>query len=177
MHIVLCAFAGDLRIAWNAALPEFLPAMERAGHSVAIVRGDITKLSVTAVVSPANSCGYMRGGVDLAYSERFGERLERNLRAQIVLLAQGLLPVGEAVALATGDKIIPHMISAPTMERPGRLAGPEPVLAASRAAVACALREGYDSLAFPGMGTGTGGLSFPVAARAMLQGIYAGLGI
>ena len=175
MRIVLCAFDKVLYQAWIEALPGVLPVLESAVHEIAVQTGDITKLAVTAVVSPANSYGYMRGGVDLAYTLRFGIGVEESVRARIATLPGSLLPVGEALAVATGDSIIPYLVSAPTMKTPKHLSGPQPVLAATRAAVRCAMDQGYDSLAFPGMGTGTGGLDLNVAARAMLEGIREGL--
>lgn len=175
MKILLCAFEDSLRKAWDAALPAYLPRIG-ADHAIETMRGDITELSVTAVVSPANSYGYMRGGVDLAYTRHFGPGVEAELQAIIARLPEGFLPVGEALAVATGNAAIPYLVSVPTMKTPMRLSGPEPVFAASKAAVRCALKQGYDSLAFPGMGTGTGGLSMDVAATAMLYGICEGLG-
>ena len=175
MRIILCAFDEALQTAWEAALPLVAGDVINAGHSIEVMQGDIIKLAVTAVVSPANSHGYMRGGVDLAYTRYFGPGVEAALRAQIATLPGALLPVGEALAVPTGDTAIPFLVSAPTMETPQRLSGPEPVFAAAKAAVVCALAEGYDSLAFPGMGTGTGGLAFDTAAEAMLRGIREGL--
>ena len=175
MRIILCAFDEALQTAWEAALPLVAADVINAGHSIEVMQGDITKLAVAAVVSPANSHGYMRGGVDLAYTRHFGPSVEKALRAKIAALPDALLPVGEALAVQTGDGGIPCLVSAPTMETPQRLSGPEPVFAASKAAVLCALAEGYDSLAFPGMGTGTGGLALDVAADAMLRGISEGL--
>lgn len=175
MRIILCAFDAALEDGWKAALPDFAALAEKGGHSLTVQRGDITKLRVTAVVSPANSYGYMRGGVDLAYTNHFGPGVEHSLRALIATLPEGYLPIGQALAVATGDARIPYLVSAPTMKTPQRLDGPETVIAASRAAVRCALEQGYESLAFPGMGTGTGGLDMAVAARGMLQGICEGL--
>ena len=175
MHIFLCAFQDSLLAAWNTVVCTYVPVIERRGHSLETVSGDITGLSVAAVVSPANSYGYMRGGVDLAYTHFFGPGVEVAVQRRIAALPGQLLPVGEAIAVATGNERIPYLVSAPTMERPMRLEGPEPVLVATRAATVESLRQGYPSVAFPGMGTGTGGLPFVVAARAMLQGIVEGL--
>lgn len=175
MRIILCAFDEGLKTAWEAALPAVLPGVAAGGHTVEVTRGDIVALAVAAVVSPANSHGIMRGGVDLAYTRHFGPGVEAAVRAKIARIHGDLLPVGDALAVPTGDAVIPYLVSAPTMETPRRLSGPEPVLAATRAAVRCALAEGYESLAFPGMGTGTGGLGADTAARAMLQGIREGL--
>lgn len=175
MRIILCAFDEALQTAWEAALPLVAADVINAGHSIEIMRGDIVKLTVAAVVSPANSQGYMRGGVDFAYTRHFGPGVEAALRAKIAALPGALLPVGEALAVPTNDTVIPCLVSAPTMETPRRLSGPEPVFAASKAAVRCTLAEGCESLAFPGMGTGTGCLAADTAAEAMLRGIREGL--
>ena len=42
--------------------------------TVEIVHGDIFSRPADALVSPANSFGFMDGGIDLAYSRRFGDR-------------------------------------------------------------------------------------------------------
>lgn len=185
MRILLCALDKPLQDAWDAALVPVLPVLEQAGHTAQTMAGDITALRVTAVVSPANSYGYMRGGVDLAYIRRFGPDLETAVRAAIAKLtgnvsgnpSGGLLPVGQALAVTTGDATIPWLISAPTMEVPSRLADAEPVFLAARAATARALDKGFDAVAFPGMGTGTGGLGADDAAGAMVRGICRGLGL
>ena len=70
-----------------------------------------------AIVSPANSHGWMDGGINLAYIQRFGDDLERRLRLMIRQDHAGLLPVGHALASKTDAVDIPWMISAPTMER------------------------------------------------------------
>jgi hypothetical protein len=48
---------------------------------VFVSRGDIFEQKADAIVSPANSFGYMDGGIDLLYSKYFGWELEANLRA------------------------------------------------------------------------------------------------
>lgn len=45
--------------------------------------GDIFAADADAVVSPANSFGFMDGGIDLAYSERFGWGLQARLQRHI----------------------------------------------------------------------------------------------
>ncbi len=173
MRIILCAFQPELKEAWDAVLRE--RALDFGPHSLETTVGDITGLTVDAVVSPANSAGYMRGGVDLAYTRFFGDRVERDLQAMIRELPGKTLPVGQALVVATGHERIPWLISAPTMTRPMLLDGPKPVREACRAAAFAALRRVFAVIAFPGMGTGTGGLPMPAAAMAMLDGIAEGL--
>jgi O-acetyl-ADP-ribose deacetylase (regulator of RNase III) len=58
--------------AWRA---EFIEAPD-----VEVSGGDIFDLSADAIVSPANSFGFMDGGIDLVYSQHFGWGLQERLR-------------------------------------------------------------------------------------------------
>ena len=166
MNIFLCAVDSRLARAWRQALPqEFKPAV------VQVVEGDILSLPVDAVVSPANSFGFMDGGLDALYTRFFGPQLQERLQRMIREQADGELLVGQALPVETGHARIPWCISAPTMRVPRRLESAEPAYLATRAAVRCALAAGVESVAIPGMGTGTGGLPPESAAPAMLRGI------
>lgn len=166
MNIYLCAVDSRLARAWRQALPqEFGPA------AVQVIEGDILSLPVDAVVSPANSFGFMDGGLDALYTRFFGPQLQERLQRMIREQADGELLVGQALPVETGHARIPWCISAPTMRVPRRLESVEPAYLATRAAVRCALAAGVASMAIPGMGTGTGGLPPESAARAMLRGI------
>jgi O-acetyl-ADP-ribose deacetylase (regulator of RNase III) len=70
MKIILPAISPSLIDAWK----EFFNAEEH----VTIVEGDITTIECNAVVSPANSFGFMDGGLDYALSVRFGWDLRKN---------------------------------------------------------------------------------------------------
>ena len=170
MNIIFCGIDTRLCAAWEAALSGAdIPC------SVSIIHGDITTLEVGAVVSPANSFGFMDGGVDLAYSHTFGWHVQDRLQGAIKTLPLRELLVGQAISVETGDQKIPHLIAAPTMRVPCRLADVLPVFLAARAATLEALRLELSSVAFPGMGTGTGGAPYEVAAAMMLKGILEGL--
>ncbi|GMA15190.1 hypothetical protein GCM10025871_15210 [Deinococcus metallilatus] len=71
-----------------------------------------------AVVSPANSFGFMDGGIDLIYVSKFGWDLQTRLRTQLCEKHDGELPVGQALVIETYDSEIPYLISAPTMRVP-----------------------------------------------------------
>lgn len=91
-----------------------------------ISQGDIFAEDVPAadaIVSPANSFGYMNGGIDLVYSEYFGWDLETRLRSHICGFQDGFLPVGQAVIVPTLNKRFPLLISAPTMSVPMSIEG------------------------------------------------------
>lgn len=171
MNIVLCTINPSIELAWREAFVDF-PALHPLCE---ILTGNITELAVDAVVSPANSFGFMDGGIDLHYSTVFGWHVQERLQAFIKTMAVQELPVGEAVAVETGHGRIKYVIAAPTMRTPCVLHDAEPVYLAARAATVAASRGGIETLAFPGMGMGTGRLFFGAAARAMLEGIHDGL--
>ena len=165
MEIVLCAAQPHLAAAWRERIGADL------ANCVRVVEGDILSLDVMAVVSPANSYGYMDGGLDALYTRFFGPQLQQRLQRMIREQAAGELLVGQALLVETGHPPIPWCISAPTMRVPTLLDTPLPAYLATRAAVHCALDAGLESVAIPGMGTGTGGLAPREAAAAMLWGI------
>jgi O-acetyl-ADP-ribose deacetylase (regulator of RNase III) len=71
-----------------------------------------------AIVSPANSFGFIDGGIDLAYSLRFGWSVQERLRQRLRPEHDGELPVGQAIIVPTDHADIPFVISAPTMRIP-----------------------------------------------------------
>ncbi|GAB3524984.1 macro domain-containing protein [Emticicia fontis] len=164
MKIILAALDYRLIVAWK----EFF---ENEPH-VTILEADITQLSCDAVVSPANSFGFMDGGLDYALSERFGWDLEKRLQQQIKELPEGELLVGQAIVMETGDATIPFLISAPTMRVPMNFNIDTSVNAylAMKAVLIHAKREpGINSVAVPGLCTGVGRMSPMIAARQMFQ--------
>jgi O-acetyl-ADP-ribose deacetylase (regulator of RNase III) len=140
---------------------------------VFVSRGDIFEQKADATVSPANSFGYMDGGIDLLYSKYFGWELEANLRALLSERHYGELPVGQAVVLATGHEFIPFLVSAPTMRVPMSIGGTVNVYLAFRAALIAVLAHNASagapirSLLVPGLGTGIGEVAPERAARQM----------
>lgn len=72
-----------------------------------------------SVVSPANSQGFMDGGIDRIYTEYFGLRPQTELQSAISRLHAGELAVGASLVVSTGHERIPYLISAPTMVTPG----------------------------------------------------------
>jgi O-acetyl-ADP-ribose deacetylase (regulator of RNase III) len=140
---------------------------------VLISQGDIFEHTADAVVSPANSFGYMDGGIDLVYSMYFGWELEARLKALLSEHHFGELPVGQAVVLPTGHAFIPFLISAPTMRVPTTISGTANVYLALRAALIAVLRHNNEadtpiqSLLVPGFGTGVGKMPAERAAGQM----------
>jgi O-acetyl-ADP-ribose deacetylase (regulator of RNase III) len=138
---------------------------------------NILRQKADAIVSPANSYGFMDGGIDLAYRNHFGFGLQTRLQRLLEVKWNGFLPIGEAVVISTNNNLIPHMVAAPTMERPRDVSKTQNALLATRAALR-AVRQ-YNRWAhengtaeihrilFPGMATGIGGMLTDEAARQM----------
>ncbi len=138
--------------------------------NVQILHADITQLACDAVVSPANSFGFMDGGLDYALSERFGWDLQDRLQAEIALLPEGELLVGKALILETGDATVPYLISAPTMRVPMDFnisTSVNAYLAMKALLIAAKTKPDIQTVAVPGLCTGTGKMDAYVAARQM----------
>jgi len=79
-------------------------------------------MNVDAIVSPANSFGFMDGGIDYVYSEFFGWKMQDHLQRVLWQKHHGELLVGQAVVIDiredNPDTPIPYLISAPTMRTP-----------------------------------------------------------
>jgi len=140
---------------------------------ISIVNGDICVLEVDAIVSPANSFGFMDGGLDLALSNRFGWDVQKRLQSKIQSRPIKELLVGESITIETYDKRVPWIISAPTMRVPMRLRQTVNAYLATKAILAAAqhhkLNPPINHIAIPGLGTATGYLSAEVAAAQMRQ--------
>jgi O-acetyl-ADP-ribose deacetylase (regulator of RNase III) len=152
--------------------------------------GDIFEsFDFDAIVSPANSFGFMNGGIDLVYRDQFGVQIEDRVRRAISSLYRGELLVGQAFVIDTmyrpsPTSNSPKLIVAPTMRVPQRIADYTDVYLATRAAMLVAAEHGLcgmlplskaNKILFPGMGTATGGVPYRIAARNMLLGFADGL--
>jgi hypothetical protein len=110
-----------LRIILAAVEPPLADAWEHfCGHleCVTIHRGSILDLSVDAVVSPANSFGFMDGGIDHLYSHFFGWHVQDRLQHAIRQRHHGELVVGTAEIVEIDHPQITYLIAAPTMRVP-----------------------------------------------------------
>ena len=135
------------------------------GTKISVTTGDITKLQVDALVNPANSQLIMGGGVAGAILRAGGDQIQKEA------LKKTPVPVGKAVATTAGKLKAKYVIHAPTMTRPAMATDRENVRLATRAALECAKKLSVKSVAFPGMGTGVGGLDPEEAAEGMIAEI------
>lgn len=136
-------------------------------------QGDIFGLNqkFDAIISPANSFGWMDGGIDLIYSKYFGWDLQERLQNYINDEYDGELLVGQAVAISTslaGDHpLIKNLISAPTMRVPEDVSKTVNAYLSFRAALRLAKKNNYQSILSPGMATGIGKINPVIAALQM----------
>ena len=135
------------------------------GVSIVVTQGDITRQKVDAIVNPANSMMVMGGGVAGAIRRVGGKEIEDEA------VRHEPVPVGKAIATKAGRLEAKYVIHAPTMERPAMSIGRENVRLAVKGALECAEHLGIRNVAFPGMGTGVGGLNLEEAARTMVSQI------
>ncbi|MEO0603403.1 MAG: macro domain-containing protein [Myxococcota bacterium] len=166
MRVLLCAIDDELHVAFREA---FHDVAEVEAH-----RTSILDVDTDAIVSPANSFGYMDGGLDLVLSQHFGWALEKRVRAELLDRHFGELPVGQAIVVSTGDRRVPWLISAPTMRVPMRIADTTHAYLAFRAVLvavqthnAANARSAIRSVACPGLGTGEGRMAPSVCAAQM----------
>lgn len=177
MNIVLTAVDEELADAWR----RFCGDVE----GVSIHVGSIFNVKCDALVSPANSFGFMDGGIDALYARRLGWKVEQRLQDLIRTRHHGELLVGAAEIVHTDSPAFPFLIAAPTMRVPMVLRESiNPYLAAR--AVFLLVRHGtfpdgpfagqpvagvVQTVAFPGLGTGVGGIGPNTCARQMRAAI------
>ncbi|MBV8932206.1 MAG: phage tail protein, partial [Kutzneria sp.] len=75
LQLVLCAVEAPLAAAWSTV------AEGRKG--VRVHEGSVLDIEAEAVVSPANSFGWMRSGVDALYSRAF-PNVEQHVRSGVL---------------------------------------------------------------------------------------------
>lgn len=168
-ELVLCATDQPLAAAWAAVT-------DRMGPRVRTYQGSILDVHADAVVSPANSHGWIRGGLDAVYERAFPD-LEQRVRSAVLAYHGGEVPIGEALAVPTCVVRPRWLISAPTVREPGDQLPDDtvhPYLAAR--AVFLLWRDGtleqtgparaaIETIAMPGLGTGVGGLAPDICAH------------
>lgn len=179
MNIILTSVEDALADAWERFCGD-LPF-------VSVHRGSIFDLSCDAVVSPANSYGFMDGGIDMLYSEQFGWGVQERLQALIQDKHHGELLVGAAEIVETNSPNLPYLIAAPTMRVPMILQHSVNPYLAARAVLLLVkfgafthgsnagkpIAEFVDSIAFPGLGTGVGRIGPNTCARQVRAAIDA----
>jgi O-acetyl-ADP-ribose deacetylase (regulator of RNase III) len=129
---------------------------------VQVIQGSIVEVEADAIVCPSNSFGHMRGGVAQAIRLAGGDEIEEAVRRHAPI------PLGEAVSTAGGALNADYVIHAPTMREPVEISSKNQVRGAAAAALRTATALDCRVVAFPGMGTGTGEVSFSTAATTIV---------
>ena len=143
-------------------------------EEVRITQGNIMEAKEDAIISPANSFGFMDGGIDLIYSLFFGWQLQERLQAKIIEQYDGELPVGQALIIETNNEEIPYLISAPTMRLPMDVSDSVNAYLAFRACILAVKKfnqtssKPIKSVICPGLCTATGKMPYTRAARQMV---------
>lgn len=177
MKIILTALQSSLAEAWIQCSQDI--------DGVEVHHGSILDVECDAVVSPANSFGFMDGGIDGVYMDYFGSNIQLKVRREIFDYHHGELLVGAAAIVETGDSNIPFLIASPTMRVPMCLHDSVNAYLAARA-VFILIQQGrflsgayqgqriaeyVKTVAFPGLGTGVGKIGARTCARQVRAAI------
>ncbi len=138
--------------------------------NVEVIHEDIVKVKCDAIVSPANSFGFMDGGLDIHLSETFGWHMQDELQRRISELEERELLVGKSMIIPTKNKEIPYLISVPTMRVPMSFniaTSVNAYLAMKAILIAAKKHEEIHTVAIPGLCTGCGRMPFHIASNQM----------
>lgn len=149
-------------------------------HSIDI--SDYIPSRSTVFVSPANSLGFMDGGIDIPLSTCIFPGIDIELRKSIQTfgrtsqIRRKYFPVGSAMFLPQMSPVSKHimgMISAPTMLRPQNIQGTVNVLRATQAVRVLGTRLNWGNdvdVVFTSMGCGYGRLDAETSLEQIIQG-------
>ena len=137
---------------------------------VTIFHGDLFEKSCDCLISPANSFGFMDGGIDLLISEVLGWQVEEQLQMLIKEEHNGELLVGQAVLIETNFISIPFLISAPTMRAAMLLPKDSVNVYLASRAIFLLLKQNHHrigTVTFSGLATGVGHVPYDICAKQM----------
>lgn len=177
VQIILCDTDARMVQAWQHFCGDL--------DMVTIRHGSILDVICDAVISPANSFGFMDGGIDAAYVTHFGVAIQQRVQRQITQYHGGELLVGSADIVETDDPVLPYLIIAPTMRVPMILRDSVSPYLAARAVFLLLQRGTFQggsnhgepianyvyNVAIPGLGTGVGQIGPNTCAYQMRQAL------
>jgi O-acetyl-ADP-ribose deacetylase (regulator of RNase III) len=138
------------------------------GKSLQLLKGDITKVPVDAIVNAANSSLSGGGGVDGAIHSAGGGSIMLELAE--IRTKQGGCPTGGAVPTTAGNlpaKYVFHAVG--PIYRDGRSGEGDQLASAYRSCLALAEQRGVQYISFPSISTGIYGYPVEEAAPIALQ--------
>ena len=125
-------------------------------------------------VTAANAFGIMNAGIDAAVIQFHGEDLMRRVQERIMNEYLGEQPLGTSFIEPTGNSDYPFIAHSPTMRVPGSIEGTDKVYVATWASLIAVYQHNVknketpiESVAFPAMGAGFGGVPYSEVARQM----------
>ena len=149
--------------------------------NVAVTHGNIKSLPVenTVFVSPANSLGYMDGGIDWALSREMFPGLQTKVQyyirkyGQVNPFGRRYLPVGTAICFPIRETTATSLIVAPTMFQPRDVSGTRNAYWSFLAALTLFRKNGYasETLVTTGHCCGYGYMN-PVESASQMYAAY-----
>ena len=135
---------------------------------VIVHHGDFFSLPADCIVSPANSFGFMDGGLDYVITKKVGTKTQEKLQKLLDEKYFGELLVGQAVLIETEFPEIPYCISAPTMRVSLKIGGTVNVYLAAKAIFRVIMENAQlQTITISGLGTGVGGVFEVICAQQM----------
>jgi O-acetyl-ADP-ribose deacetylase (regulator of RNase III) len=144
------------------------------------VRDLVNDYRITVIVSPANSFGFMDGGIDKVYMELFPgiqTRVQDRIKQFNITtsLGRSVLPIGSALLVSTRDNKCPFLACVPTMFFPEKISETRNVywsMLGLLILIECSLSEMKDVVvAIPCFGTGVGKMTPEAAAEQTREAI------
>ncbi len=129
---------------------------------ILFVKGDVTEMSVDAIVTPANT--------DLVVDSGVSGGILRKGGARVLEECERLAPLRlGAAAATTGGNLKAYYVIHAAIARPNEKATAESIRLATRQSLLRAEEKAIMSLALPPLGSGEGGVSLEESARTMLK--------
>lgn len=137
---------------------------------IEVIKGDITKMDVDAIVNAANTSLLGGGGVDGAIHRAGGPAILDECRK--IVARQGGCKVGEAVITTAGDLPARHVIhTVGPVWNGGKKKEPELLASAYRNSLQLAVEHSLRTIAFPNISTGVYRFPKPLAAEIALSSV------
>lgn len=158
--------------------PELIEAWQQQfvdAENVTVRGGNILLARADALVSPANSFGFMDGGLDWSISELFEHKIQGAVQEVIRSKHAGELLVGAAEIVSTGNSQFPFLVCAPTMRVPQNVSTSVNAFLAMRAILLAVEKfnqgasQSIKSVVVPGLCTGAGKMTYEVSALQMRE--------
>lgn len=143
----------------------------------------VKQYDINIIVSPANSLGFMDGGIDMVYMQMF-PGIQDTVQARIktfnitTALGRYTLPIGSAMLVPTGNNLCPLLACVPTMFLPEKITGTRNIYWAIRGLMWMlqdlmkSIRQSTEILvAIPCMGTGVGKLTAEESAHQVREAL------